>query len=218
MIKTLAKSIREYKTPSILSPIFVSIEVILECLMPLVIMQFIAAMYGKAFFTDDINEVIQAGLDAIPADSWSALVINDVLKNYEEGMSAYDNYQYLQRTYVNSDEYNFYRLVITENGGSTLAQMSEWQLFYSDKIATGIDDVTTGDIRLDVYPNPVTDVLHVNMPAEGTLTIYKTSGQAVASLNLNAGENTIPFAQYGAGMYIVKAQAGSKTLTAKVIK
>ena len=42
MIKTLAKSIREYKKPSILSPIFVSIEVILECLMPLVIMEFIA--------------------------------------------------------------------------------------------------------------------------------------------------------------------------------
>ena len=42
MIKTLAKSIREYKTPSILSPIFVAIEVILECLMPLVIMEFIA--------------------------------------------------------------------------------------------------------------------------------------------------------------------------------
>lgn len=41
MIKTLAKSVREYKKPSILSPIFVSIEVILECLMPLVIMQFI---------------------------------------------------------------------------------------------------------------------------------------------------------------------------------
>ncbi len=44
MVKTLAKSIREYKTPSILSPIFVSIEVILECLMPLVIMEFIDAI------------------------------------------------------------------------------------------------------------------------------------------------------------------------------
>lgn len=41
MVKTLAKSIREYKKSSILSPVFVSIEVILECLMPLVIMQFI---------------------------------------------------------------------------------------------------------------------------------------------------------------------------------
>ena len=44
MIKTLAKSIREYKTPSILSPIFVAIEVVLECLMPLVIMDFLEAI------------------------------------------------------------------------------------------------------------------------------------------------------------------------------
>ncbi len=48
MVKTLAKSIREYKTPSILSPIFVSIEVILECLMPLVIMEFIDAIEKSA--------------------------------------------------------------------------------------------------------------------------------------------------------------------------
>ena len=37
MLKTLAKSIREYKLASILSPLFVSIEVVLECLMPFVI-------------------------------------------------------------------------------------------------------------------------------------------------------------------------------------
>ena len=41
MIKTLAKSIREYKGSSILSPVFVSLEVVMECLMPLVIMRFI---------------------------------------------------------------------------------------------------------------------------------------------------------------------------------
>lgn len=41
MVKTLAKSIREYKTPSILSPIFVSLEVIVECIIPLFIMRFI---------------------------------------------------------------------------------------------------------------------------------------------------------------------------------
>ncbi len=37
LLKTLAKSIREYKPASILSPLFVSIEVVLECLMPFVI-------------------------------------------------------------------------------------------------------------------------------------------------------------------------------------
>ena len=40
MIKTLMKSIREFKLPSILTPIFVSLEVIMECLIPL-LMSFI---------------------------------------------------------------------------------------------------------------------------------------------------------------------------------
>ena len=35
MIKTLAKSIREYKKVSIMTPILVSIEVVMECLIPL---------------------------------------------------------------------------------------------------------------------------------------------------------------------------------------
>ena len=37
MIKTLAKSIREYKKPSILAPVFVTGEVIMECIIPFVI-------------------------------------------------------------------------------------------------------------------------------------------------------------------------------------
>ena len=37
MIKTLAKCIREYKKPSILAPVFVTGEVIMECIIPFVI-------------------------------------------------------------------------------------------------------------------------------------------------------------------------------------
>ena len=37
MIKTLARSIREYKKASILTPLLVTVEVILECIIPFVI-------------------------------------------------------------------------------------------------------------------------------------------------------------------------------------
>lgn len=37
MIKELSKSIREYKKPSILAPIFVSLEVVMECIIPFII-------------------------------------------------------------------------------------------------------------------------------------------------------------------------------------
>ena len=44
VIKTLGKSIREYKKPSILAPVFVAIEVILECLIPFVMTLLLGAM------------------------------------------------------------------------------------------------------------------------------------------------------------------------------
>ena len=70
-------------------------------------MQFIAAMYGAAFFTDDIDEIIQAGLASIPEESWSALVVRNVLENYDAGMTAQENFNDVYATYVLSDEYNW---------------------------------------------------------------------------------------------------------------
>lgn len=49
MIKTLSKSIREYKLPSILSPVFVAIEVALEVLIPLFCSDLINFLQGDAF-------------------------------------------------------------------------------------------------------------------------------------------------------------------------
>ena len=44
MIKTLIKSVREYKFPTLLTPFFVSIEVILECLLPFVIAELVSSI------------------------------------------------------------------------------------------------------------------------------------------------------------------------------
>ena len=44
MIKTLARSIREYKTLSILTPLLVTVEVIMECAIPFVIANLVNEM------------------------------------------------------------------------------------------------------------------------------------------------------------------------------
>ncbi len=44
MIKILSRSVREYKAASILSPIFVSLEVVLECLIPFIIAKLVNAI------------------------------------------------------------------------------------------------------------------------------------------------------------------------------
>ena len=44
MIKTLARSIREYKKVSILTPLLVTVEVVLECIIPFVIANLVNQM------------------------------------------------------------------------------------------------------------------------------------------------------------------------------
>ena len=58
MIKTLAKSIREYKKPSMLAPLFVTLEVIFECIMPFLIANLVTAIERGA----QISEILRSGL------------------------------------------------------------------------------------------------------------------------------------------------------------
>jgi len=57
VIGTLGKSVREYKKPSILAPVFIIGEVLLECLIPLVMASMINSMSGG-----DINIIIRDGV------------------------------------------------------------------------------------------------------------------------------------------------------------
>ncbi len=61
VIKTLTKSVREYKKPSILAPIFVAMEVVVECLIPFIMTLLLGAIQDS---TPDqvLNEVLKYGL------------------------------------------------------------------------------------------------------------------------------------------------------------
>ena len=61
MIKKLARSIREYKTASILTPIFVTFEVILECLIPFVIAKLVAAIDVGDGATIELKNILMYG-------------------------------------------------------------------------------------------------------------------------------------------------------------
>lgn len=51
MIKTLMKSIREYKHSSILTPVYVTLEVLMECILPLLTSELITSMDANAILT-----------------------------------------------------------------------------------------------------------------------------------------------------------------------
>lgn len=47
MVSSLLKSVREYKKPSILTPLFISVEVVLECILPYIMAQLIDSITGE---------------------------------------------------------------------------------------------------------------------------------------------------------------------------
>ena len=48
MVKTLLKSVRQYKRASIETPVFVAMEVVLECTIPLIMSKLIDDMTGTS--------------------------------------------------------------------------------------------------------------------------------------------------------------------------
>lgn len=64
-IKTLAKSVREYKKPSLLAPLFVAIEVVMECLIPFImtlLLDRIKTISESGNTTNLIQEILKYGL------------------------------------------------------------------------------------------------------------------------------------------------------------
>ena len=58
MIKTLIKSLREYKKPTLLTPLFVVFEVLLEVLIPLLMSKLI----DDGIYSGQMNEILKIGI------------------------------------------------------------------------------------------------------------------------------------------------------------
>jgi uncharacterized protein YjdB/lysophospholipase L1-like esterase len=84
--------------------------------------------------------------------------------------------------------------------------------------ALGLDNVVAGKNAFTAYPNPVTDVLTINVPASvniSSIEVYNTLGMKMQSAVNTA---TISLAKLQAGIYMVKIQAGTLSSTLKIVK
>ena len=65
MIKTLARSIREYKKTAILTPLLVTVEVVLECIIPFIIAKLVNEMQAGCGMDVIVNYGIQLVIMAV---------------------------------------------------------------------------------------------------------------------------------------------------------
>ncbi len=97
--------------------------------------------------------------------------------------------------------------------------------FYGKSIATGIGQLTEKLSKIEVYPNPVTDITKIYLkstePVELNITIYNSLGVIVSSSKIFvSGEKSIPLnlSDQTKGVYIIKIQNKNSFVTKTIVK
>jgi hypothetical protein len=96
---------------------------------------------------------------------------------------------------------------------------------FENRTITGNAETTLSDnllndgIRLNVYPNPATDVVRIDgFEGAYTVKLFNMSSQIVASVRGTSPELTLHIGYLPSGMYLVSIESQGKTLTKKIIK
>lgn len=85
--------------------------------------------------------------------------------------------------------------------------------------AEGIDKVVA-QTKASVYPNPVSNELHIDLPFEDVKTsirLYDTHGVQVRSMSANSTSNTMDVSSLKEGMYILNVAVGTEHKSFKVL-
>lgn len=76
------------------------------------------------------------------------------------------------------------------------------------------------DLQFDVYPNPASNIVHVEVKTNGTMELHDVTGRLLLSEHLSAGANTVDINKLQNGIYLLKVldSDGSYKGTMKLLK
>lgn len=91
-----------------------------------------------------------------------------------------------------------------------------------DATANGINQQSAIQVKAAVYPNPVSDVLHVSLPYNAQevatdLVLYDSAGHCVKAVKAQGVENELSVNGLAEGVYLLKVEAGTSKKTFKVV-
>lgn len=81
----------------------------------------------------------------------------------------------------------------------------------------GITENTLSN-SISVYPNPTTDVVHVELKAASKVRVTNSLGQIILEQTMNSGKQTINLQNHAKGIYFVTVSQNEKAQTIKVVK
>lgn len=82
-------------------------------------------------------------------------------------------------------------------------------------LVSGLADLNSDQIKL--YPNPATDRFYVDNARGGVVSIFKTNGEMVASMQVADNKQEIDISRFSSGLYLVKVAGNGLSRTDKLL-
>jgi len=87
---------------------------------------------------------------------------------------------------------------------------------------SSVDNELAPEMNINVFPVPVQDILHVQIPnngsAETNLGLFDLQGKLLQTMQVAPGDNKVSVASLNPGMYVLKMSDGNSYKTCKILK
>ena len=106
----------------------------------------------------------------------------------------------------------------TDNSTGVYTLNSLQHLSFAD-YTTEIESIANHPGSIQVYPNPVGDVLNIELPGAGTVQLLSLEGKVIQSKQVTTvGIITLATGQLQTGIYVCRYSNGKEIKTVKIIK
>jgi hypothetical protein len=73
-------------------------------------------------------------------------------------------------------------------------------------------------LRINIFPNPIVDILTIETPYKATIEILNIEGQIIKTINTAEKKTSIDVSNLSSGVYIIKAKTEKGVAVKKFIK
>lgn len=145
---------------------------------------------------------------------------------WDWGDGTHDTTAYPSHTYATAGFYTIC-LTITDSAGCSSIHCDSFYLQKNTNTMITVNVIPNtvtgisgyyGNEALNLFPNPVTDILFINAPLKSDIEIYSSEGQKIKSLHCNNAIETIDMRSVPSGVYIVKVKTEKEIVVRKIIK